>query len=119
VAQHARLDVAAAAVRVDQRAVLVLRDGVDSQVAAPEVVLERDLRPALEREAVVTAAGLALGARERVLLARLRVQEDREIPPDRPETRAVISSGVAPTTTQSRSFTGRPSSASRTAPPTR
>src|SRR5690606_26774659 len=32
---------------------------------------------------------------------------------------AIIRSGVAPTTTQSRSAPGRPSSASRTAPPTR
>ncbi len=72
----------------------------------------------MEGEAVVTAAGLALGTRQRIFLVGARVEEDRKILADRPETgrqhgfRAcaddhVIAVGV-----------GRPSSSSRTAPPT-
>ena len=82
-AQHLGVEVAPAAVRIDQRAVLVLGDRVDGEVAAGEVVLERDAAVGVELEAVVARAGLALGARERVLLARVRMQEDGEVAADR------------------------------------
>ena len=39
----------------------------------------------VEGETLVARAGLALGAREGVLVARLRVQEDREVLADRLE----------------------------------
>ena len=70
---------------VDQRAVVSSGDGVDGQIAAGEVVFKCDVGCRMESEAVVAVAGLALGTRQGVLLVRLRVQEDREIPPDRPE----------------------------------
>jgi hypothetical protein len=72
----------------------------------------------MDGEALVAATALALGAREGVLLVGLRMQEHREIAADRRYPAAAISSGVAPTTTQSRSATGTPNSSSRTAPPT-
>ena len=56
-----------------------LRDGIDREVAALEVLFERDVGRGVDDEAVVAAAALALGARERVLLVRLRMQEDREV----------------------------------------
>ena len=119
-AARCRCEVALAAERVDQRAVFAsARHGVDGEVAPRQVLLERDVGRGVEREAVVAGRGLALGARQRVFLVRLR---DAGTPgsPCRPggSPRAPAASGVAPTTTQSRSLTGRPSSASRTAPPT-
>ena len=68
--------------RVDDAALLVARDRVDREVAAREVLLERHVGRGVELEAVIAARGLALGARERVLLVRLRMQEHREIPAD-------------------------------------
>ena len=87
VPQHAGREVAGAAVGIDQRAVGAARHRVDRQVAPREVVLERHLGRREELEAAVALAVLALGARERVLLARLGVQEHREIAPDRPVAR--------------------------------
>ena len=61
-----------------------LRHGVDREVAAREVLLERHVGREARREAVVAGAGLPLGARERVLFAGVGVQEDREVLADRP-----------------------------------
>ena len=57
---------------------LVARHRVDREVAAREVLLERHVGRDEELEAAVAAAVLALGARQRVFLARLRMQEHRE-----------------------------------------
>jgi hypothetical protein len=70
---------ALAAVRIDQRAAGVLRDRVDRQVAAHEVVLQRDVGRGVDLEAVIARPGLALRAGQRVFLVRVRVQEDRKI----------------------------------------
>ena len=85
VAQHARLQVARAAVRIDQCAVVGLRDRVDGEVATAEVVFQRYRRIGIDDEAAVAAPGFALGARECVFLAGGRVQEHRKIAPDRLE----------------------------------
>ena len=84
VAQHAGRKIALAAVRIDQRAVVVARHRVDREVAPGEVVLERDFGRREELEAAVAAPVLALGARERVFLVRVRMQEHREIATHRP-----------------------------------
>ena len=118
VAQHAGRKIGAPRPRIDELAVFGARDGVDREIAALEIVLERHRRRGVEREARVARRGLALRACERVLLAGVRVQEHRKVLADAPNPKAVSSSADAPTTTQSRSLTGRPSSASRTAPPT-
>jgi len=78
-AQHARAQVALAAMGVDQAAVLVARHRIDGEVAPRQVLLERDVGRGVKLEAVVAAAGLALGACQRHLLAGLRVQEDRKV----------------------------------------
>ncbi len=87
VSQHAGREIAGAAVGIDQRAVGAARHRIDRQVASREVVLERHLRRREELEPAVPLAVLALGARERVLLARLRMQEHREIAAHRPVAR--------------------------------
>ena len=77
------LEIGLAAEGIDQRAVLVLRHRVDRQVAAQQVLLERDLGPGVEGEAAIAGRGLALGAREGVLLVRLGMEEHREVGADR------------------------------------
>ena len=64
-------------------AFFVLRHRVDAEVAARQILFERDGRIGMEREAVVARRGLALGARERVFLLRLWMQKDREVAPHR------------------------------------
>ncbi|OQC08585.1 MAG: hypothetical protein BWX79_01620 [Alphaproteobacteria bacterium ADurb.Bin100] len=89
-AQHAGLQVALAAVGVDQVIFLPILAGsqrrmvidsyrIDSKIAPRQVFLQRHLGRGVDGEALVAARGLALGARQRVLLAGLRMQEDREI----------------------------------------
>ena len=59
----------------------------------------------MKRETVITGRRLALGPRKRVFLAGLRVQEHRKVLADLLVAEvSSISSGVAPTTHQSRSF---------------
>jgi hypothetical protein len=64
--------------------VFVLRDGIDGEVAPRQILFKRYRRIGLEHEAVIPAAGLAFGARQRVLLAAARMQEDRKILADGP-----------------------------------
>ena len=78
----ARLEVRAPAVRVDERPVGVARHRVDREVAALQVVLERDVGREMQLEAAIARPGLALGARERVLFAGFRVQEYGKIAAD-------------------------------------
>ena len=84
-AQHPRLQVGHAAVRVDQRAVRRLGDGVEGEVAAQQVFLQGDRRRGIDDEAAVAAPGLALGAGQCVLFAGVRVQEHGEVAADRAE----------------------------------
>ncbi|MNE05856.1 hypothetical protein D3C80_984300 [compost metagenome] len=83
VAQQAQGEVVLAAVGIDQATLGVLGDGVDGQVAADQVFLEGDLGAGVEGEAAVAASALALGARQGVLLAALRVEEYRKVGADR------------------------------------
>src|SRR5579863_4111871 len=83
-AQQALLEITLPAVGVDQRTGPAVLDfashGVDGQVAPLQVLLERDLRRELRLKAAITGRGLAFEARQRIFLARLRVQEHREFP---------------------------------------
>ena len=80
-----RFEVARAAERVDQAAVGGFGDRIDGEVAALQVFFQRHRRIAVDDEAAMPASGFALGARQRVFLAGLRMQEHREVAPDRPE----------------------------------
>ncbi len=83
VAEDSRPQVRFAAVGIDERPVLVARHRVDREIAARQVLAERHVGRDEELEAAVAAAVLALGARQRVLLVRLRMQEHRKIAADR------------------------------------
>jgi pimeloyl-ACP methyl ester carboxylesterase len=85
--QHARTQVLLPAVRVDERAVGAHRHGVDRQVAPRQVLRERHRRLGVHDEAAVAGSGLALGARQRVFLAAVGVQEDGEVGADLAEAR--------------------------------
>jgi hypothetical protein len=85
-AEHARLQVALAAEGVDQGAVFLLRNGVDREVAARQVLLQRDVGRRVKQEALVSRPGLAFGARERVFLVGLRMQETLPAAPPPPTT---------------------------------
>ena len=80
-------NIAHAAERIGQRAVVGLGDGVDGEIAPGEIVLQRHLRRRIKGKSRVARPGLALSASERILLMGFRVQEDRKIPPDRLEAR--------------------------------
>jgi hypothetical protein len=86
VAQKTRLEVVAAAEGIDDVVARVARDGVDREVAPAEILLERDVRRGVDGEPAVAGRGLALGARQRVLLARARMEEDGEVAADGTET---------------------------------
>src|SRR5688572_111117 len=79
VAQHARLEISLAAERVDERAILGFRHGVDRQVSAPEIFFEGNLGSGVDLEPLVAAPALAFGARERVFLMRAWMKEDRKV----------------------------------------
>ncbi len=82
-AQDAGVEIALALIWIDQCAVIVERHRVDRQVAARQVLLERDVRRGVRDESLVTGRRFALGARQRVLLVRFRMQEHRKILADR------------------------------------
>ena len=84
-AQPAGFEIAGAVVRVDQVTARVAGHGIDGQIAAPQVVFQRDFRRGVNAEPMVAGRGLALGAGQRILLVRVRVQEYRKILADRPE----------------------------------
>ena len=79
VPQQALFQVPAAAVGIDQRPVLVPRHGVDGEVATSQVLLQRDRGGGVEGEAVIAGPDLALGPRERTLVAGFRMQEHRKV----------------------------------------
>ena len=78
-AQEPVLKVTQSAPRIDQLAVGVLGERIDRQVTSFEVFLDRNVGGAIELEAMVAGRGLALGAGQRVLLSRLRMQEHGEV----------------------------------------
>ena len=82
-AQHSCGEIALAAEWVDDCAAFVLGHRVDGEVAALQILLQCHRRIDVERERVIAASGLALGPRQCIFLAGLRLQEHREILADR------------------------------------
>jgi hypothetical protein len=72
----------------------------------------------MDGKAAISRCCLSFGASDVRTLLDFRMQKYRETAPTATNPEARMASGVAPTTTQSRSVTGRPSNSSRTAPPT-
>ena len=85
--ERARPQIRFAAERIDQRAILGARHRIDREVPSLEVLLERHLRRGEKLEAAIAMPVLALGAGQRVLLARLRVEKHGKIAADRTITR--------------------------------
>ncbi len=81
-AQQARVEIAFAAVGVDQRTVGRQRHGVDGEVAACKILFERDARPEFDRKAAIARPHLALEPRQRVFLVSFGVQKHREVASD-------------------------------------
>jgi hypothetical protein len=105
VAEDPGAQIRLAAVGIDQAPVCRACHRIDGQVAARRSC-SRSPRRGMEGEAAMSAASLALGSRERVLLARLGMQEDRKIAANQGGTEGRISSGARPT--KSRSATTSP-----------
>ena len=78
-AQHACAKIGLPAERIDELALLVARHGVDRQVAAREILGERDVGRREEFESAIAAPVLALRTGERVLLAGIAMEKDREV----------------------------------------
>src|SRR5690554_1951369 len=83
--QQAGLQVLLLPIGIDDLTLVIHGHGVDGQVAALQVLLQGDRRIGMEGEAAVAVTTLALGSGQRVLLAGVRVQEYREVLPDRAE----------------------------------
>src|SRR5690606_40964052 len=79
VSERASGEVGLAVVGVDQAALLILGHGIDGKVAADQVVFEGDVGTGIEGEAAVAAPAFALGTGQRILLASLGMQENREV----------------------------------------
>ena len=76
--------IAAPVERIDHLAAsLVQSDGVNRQIAPRQILLERHLRRGMKNKAAIAAPDFALGARERVFVARARIDKHRKIRPDR------------------------------------
>ena len=82
-AQHPCAKILRAIVRIDQLSGLVLRHGVDGEIAPSVILFEGYVGGRVDLEALVTARRLALSPRQRVFLVALRVQKDRKICPYR------------------------------------
>src|SRR5690606_33710051 len=83
--QQAGLQVLLPPIGIDDLTLVIHGHGVDGQVAALQVLLQGDRGVGVEGEAAVAVTTLALGSGQRVLLAGVRVQEYREVLPDRAE----------------------------------
>ena len=86
VPQHARAQVAQAAKGVDERGLIACPiggsgNGVDGQIAPRQVFFQRDGGAGLHGKAPVAGGAFALGARQGVFLARLRMQENTIVSP--------------------------------------
>ena len=78
-AQQALVEIALASERIDQLPILIFGHGIDGEVAAGQVLFQRDVGRGMEDETVIAPARLALGARQGVLFLALRMQKYREI----------------------------------------
>ena len=77
--QESRLDIFSPAVGIDDFPVSGFRHGVDGQVAAQQVLLDRRIGFETDLEAAVTRAGLAFAARQSVLFFGLGMKKNREV----------------------------------------
>ena len=86
-AQQTRLQIVLAAERIDDFTGGGFGHGVDGQIAARQILLQRDLGGGVKGKAGIAGRGFALGARQRVFLVRLRMQEHGKVLADRTKAR--------------------------------
>ena len=79
-AEHSIAQILRAAEGIDQCAGRGLGHGVDGQIAALQVLLKGHVRRGMQDKTVIARSGLALGARQRIFLVALRMEEHRKIP---------------------------------------
>ena len=78
-AQQAVLQVLLAVVGVDKLAVATLGHGVDGEVAAQQVVFQRDIRAEATFKTLIAVTGFSFGAGQGVFFLAVGVQEHRKI----------------------------------------
>ena len=78
-AQHACVEIAPPFMRIVQGAVGRLCDGVDGQVAPPQVFDQRHPRAEFDGEAAVAGSGFTFQAGQRIFFVGDGVQEHREV----------------------------------------
>ena len=78
-AQDAVLQILFTAVSIDDMALFILREGVNGQIAALQIVFEGNVRIGMADKTGIADAGFAFGTRQSILLAALRMQEHRKI----------------------------------------
>jgi hypothetical protein len=77
--QHESFQVALPAERVDERPIGGLRNGIDGQIAAREILLKTDFRPELDRKAAISGRSLSLAAGKRIFFVGLGMQEHGKV----------------------------------------
>ena len=92
-AQQARVEITAPAIRIDDVSGGILGHGVDGQVATAQVVFEFHVRRKLGGKAAVAGSDLALEPRQRVFFLGPGVQEYREVASHRNESSALELAG--------------------------
>ena len=78
-AQQPRLQILHAAVGIVQLPVLIFGDGVDGEIPAQQILLQRHLGGGMTDEACITQALFALGARQGILLLGAGVEKHRKV----------------------------------------
>ncbi len=78
-AQDALVQIALAAVGIDQRALIIPGHGVDGEIAPGQILFQADVGCGQHDKTTVAAPGLALATRQGVFLVGLRVQKDGKI----------------------------------------
>ena len=84
-AQNACLDIAHAAIGIDEAPICIPGDGIDGEVAPRQILLQRHLGRGMDLEALVAARRLALGAGQGIFLMSPGMKKDRKILAHRPE----------------------------------
>ena len=78
-AQQAQTQIGLAAVGIDNQAIGILSQRIDRQIAAQQILLQRDVRGGIAGETGIARTRFTLGTRQRILFPAFRVQKYGEI----------------------------------------
>ena len=82
-AQDAVIEIADPAIRIVKLAVLILRNRINGQITAQQILLQRDIRCGITGKTGVAFALFAFNSGQCILFFRLRMQKYGKIPSDR------------------------------------